>query len=324
MLALPLAAGLCDPVHAQETETETEVRLREVEAMMQKMARELEALELQVATERSQREAAQAAADAAAATLKAQANARTQADAKAQPAPAQSREVANIRAQAQETREQLNAAQQRLDQQTVNARFSDGVYFEDPRGNWSVRLGGRAQLDYRGFNPDAALADTFSVRRARLGAQVTLFKDFAINLEGEFASGDATGAAAQTSQETLGYLEYQRFPGARMRFGQFKPQFGLEQTLLDLRSDFMERALTRNILDGNFLNYDRGVMVHGAPLPGLYYAVALTNGTGRNREEKRANSQDARADSKVITARLVYDFARLLPVRDSVFHFGVS
>ena len=321
-MALAFAALLGEPAYAQETETEA--RLREVETMMQKMARELEALELQVTTERAQREAAQAEAGATAAAMKAQAEAKMQAEAKTPAAPVPSRELADIRAQAQETREQLNAAQQQLDQQTVSARFADGVFFEDPRGNWSMRLAGRAQLDYRGYSPDAALADTFSMRRLRLGVQMVLFKDFALNVEGDFASGDPTGTAAQTSQGTLGYLEYQHFPGMRLRFGQFKPQFGMEQTLLDLQSDFMERALTQNILDGNFVNYDRGVMVHGAPLPGLYYAVAFTNGTGLNREERQSNAQDARADSKDVTARLVYDFGRLFHTPESVLHFGVS
>lgn len=322
--ALSFSGAVC----AQDTDAET--RLREVEAMMQRMARELDALKGQVANERGQREAAQAAAEAAVkaqeeAAAKARSDAKVQADAAAQAAAAaHDRDLAEVKGQVQETREIANNTVQRLEQQGINGRFDEGVYLEDPRGRWSMRLAGRVQLDFRGYNPDAALADTFSIRRARLGVQLALFKDFAVNVEGDFASGDATGTAVQTSQATLLYGEYQRFQGARLRFGQFKPMFGLEQTQLDLQSDFMERALTQNILDGNFINYDRGVLLHGEPLPGLYYGVSYTNGTGVNREERQSNSQDAQADSKDVTARVVYNFARLFETPNSVFHFGTS
>lgn len=252
----------------------------------------------------------------------------------AAPAPAApSAETAELKAQVSEAREQIATLQSRMDQQGVQVRFGEGVVFEDPRGNWSLRLAGRAQLDYRRYRPDDVLADTFSERRARIGAQLTLYRDFAVNVEGDFTFGD-TGvssvsgtpptAGAQTFQMTLGYLEYQRFPGARLRVGQFKPQFGLEQTLLDLQSDFMERALTQNILDGNFINYDRGLMLHGQPYAPMYYAIAYTNGNGQNREERQANAQDEKADTKDITTRVVFDLAKVFSLQDAVYHVGAS
>lgn len=246
---------------------------------------------------------------------------------------ARATETADLRHQLTETREQLGALQSRMDQQGIQHRFADGVTFEDPRGNWTVKLSGRAQLDYRHFvSGGDLLANTFAIRRARLGASVTLFKDFAVTVEGEFAGDSSTSATTGTpasvtspsSTMTLGFLEYQRWPHAKFRLGQFKPQFGLEQTLLDLQSDFMERALTQNILDGNNINYDRGIMVHGAPFAPMYYALSVTNGNGQNRDERQASVQDARTDGKDVTARVVFDFAQAFGVPDTVLHLGGS
>lgn len=304
LLAALLSAGI-----AQAQESDTELRLRELEATMQRMAKELESLRGQVEAERAQRKAPEVDAG----------NARAARPIAAPPAPdaPTRKELNDALATAQEAKEQASAMQQRFEQQGVQANFTDGVTFQDPRGRWGVRLMGRAQLDYRQFlGMEEANADTFSVRRARLGAQATLFKDYLVQVEGEFSGASAT--------MTNGFLEAQWFPAARIRMGQFKPQFGLEQTLLDLQSDFQERALTQNILDGNGLNYDRGIMVHGSPWVPAYYAITYSNGTGVNTDEQARSAAEARSDSKDITLRGVIDFAKVMGWRDSVVHAGLS
>lgn len=232
-------------------------------------------------------------------------------------APPTRRELNEALATAQEAKEQAAAMQQRFEQQGVQASFTDGLAFQDPRGRWALKMMGRAQLDYRHFlGAEEAFADTFSVRRARLGAQATLFKDYLVQVEGEFSGSSVT--------MTNGFLELQWFPAAKFRLGQFKPQFGLEQTLLDLQSDFQERSLTQNLLDGNGLNYDRGIMVHGAPWKPVYYALMVSNGTGVGLDDQGRNAAEARADSKDVTLRGVVDFAQLIDLRDAVLHAGVS
>lgn len=234
------------------------------------------------------------------------------------------RELEDVKGQVQETKDKATQTEQKFEQQGVQARFNEGVIFENPRGNWAVRVSGRAQLDYRYFEQDEALSDTFSMRRIRLGAGVTLYKDYSVYVEGDFASGDATGTTQQQMRATLAYIDYTHWKQARIRFGQFKPQIGLEQTLLDLQSDYMERGLQQNILDGNNINYDRGFMVYGAPVPGTWYAVTLSNGTGQNLEEKQSTIPDAVNDSKDVTFRGVLDFAQILDVKDSILHIGVG
>lgn len=303
-----LGAGV---VQAQETDLEK--RLRDLETTMQQMSKEVESLRSQVDAEKAARQAAEAEAAAA----KAKAVAPPAPSTAAAPAAPTRQELNEALATAQEAKEQAAAMQQRFEQQGVQANFTDGVTFQDPRGRWGVRISGRAQLDYRQFlGTDEANADTFSVRRARLGAQATLFKDYLVQVEGEFAGTSAT--------MTNGFLELQWFNAARIRMGQFKPQFGLEQTLLDLQSDFQERALTQNILDGNGLNYDRGIMVHGSPWAPMYYAVTVSNGTGQNVDEQARSAVEAKTDSKDITLRGVIDFARVFDWRDSVVHAGLS
>ncbi len=234
------------------------------------------------------------------------------------------RELEDVKGQVQETREKAAQTEQKIEQQGVQARFNEGVIFEDPRGDWAVRVSGRAQLDFRHYEQDDVLADTFAMRRIRLGAGVTLYKDYSVYVEGDFASGDSTQTTQQVMRATLAYVDYTHWKAARIRFGQFKPQIGLEQTLLDLQSDFMERGLQQNILDGNSINYDRGIMVAGAPIPGTWYAAMISNGTGQNFDEKQGSSQDANSDSKDVTLRGVLDFAKLLDVDESIIHIGAG
>ena len=234
------------------------------------------------------------------------------------------RELGEVKSQVQDANDKAAQTEQRLDSQGAQARFNEGVTFEDPRGDWAVRVSGRAQLDYRHFEQDNVLADVFSMRRIRLGAGVTLYKDYTVYVEGDFASGDATGTTQQQSRATLAYIDVNWWKSARIRLGQFKPQMGLEQTLVDLQSDFMERGLQQNILDGNGINYDRGFMVFGAPVPGTWYAITVSNGTGQNLEEKQANVQEANSDSKDVTVRGALDFAKMLSVDDAIFHIGAN
>jgi len=237
---------------------------------------------------------------------------------------AMNRQLEQIKGQVQDAKNKAALTEQRAQSQGVQYRFVDGVTFEDARGDWAVRASGRAQLDWRHYYPGGIVADTFSTRRLRLGLGATMYKRYSVYVEGDFASGDATGTTQQQSRATLAYLQATWGPPATLRLGQFKPQIGLEQTLLDLQSDFMERGLQQNILDGNGINYDRGIMLFGAPTPGTWYAVAVTNGTGQNLEEKQGNAQDISADTKDVTVRGVLDFAQMFAASDNIYHIGAG
>ena len=197
-----------------------------------------------------------------------------------------------------------------------------GVTLKDSAGNWIAKFTGRVQGDYRTYGPAAALPDVFSLRRARLGLELTLYRDYVFYVEGEFATGNAQANATQTASLTNAYLELNVVKWARPRIGQFKPPIGLENLASDVLTDFMERGLTQSLLQN--LNYDRGVAVQGTPAKGLWYGVSLTNGTGLNLEERNGSPQDAQASGKDVTARVALNVAPLVGWKDGLFHVGLG
>lgn len=213
-------------------------------------------------------------------------------------------ELVDVRQQLAQARE----TDKKTDTSTVHASFKDGLVLSDGSGNWSIRPYVRMQLDQRNFSPDAFAGDTFSMRRARLGVIGSFLKDFVVRIEGEYAEGG--------TRLNDGYLEYNRWPAANIRLGQFKPYYGLERTQGAMDLNFMERAMSDNVAGSVF---DRGIMVHGEPLAGLYYHLAYVNGTGQNADESDA---DAKHDSKDFSARLTGNIAQWAGWKDSVAHVG--
>jgi len=231
------------------------------------------------------------------------------------------REVEALKQQVEEQKEKSTAFQQKVDAQMPTVNWREGVQLSDPHSNWALRFFGRGQLDYRQFDPGAA-ANTFGIRRVRLGASMSFQRDYGLTVEGEYATGNASGTATQGAAITNAFMDFNWFATARLRAGQFKPQFGLENTASANFSDFQERALTQNLIQN--LNYDRGIMVHGAPFKGVNYGLTLSNGTGLNLEERQLSRQDVDADGKLLTARLTADIAQILQAPDRVIHLGGS
>lgn len=199
----------------------------------------------------------------------------------------------------------LQGARGKSEGQPVYASFKDGVKFEDGSGNWQLAINGRVQADYRNFSPDVDAADTFSLRRARLGGTMTFYKDYSVRVEGEY-SGSSTSL-------TYGYFDVTKFKQAKFRLGQFKPFYGLERSMSTNFTDFQERSMADNLLGST---YDRGVMVYGSPLVGVNYSLAYINGSGTSDEN------NARSDSKDAAIRLTGNLAEMAQWKDTVAHFG--
>jgi phosphate-selective porin OprO/OprP len=234
----------------------------------------------------------------------------------AEPAAATARQAADAAAEA---KERVTALEQRVDQQGIQARLADGLLLEDPQNRWRLRFTGRALADYRAFSPDVIASDTFSVRQARLGMNLTFMRDWSIYVEGEY-SGTASNSNVILSNA---YVDWQVMPSTlRLRFGQFKPLFGLEHTDRVPYFDFTERGLPAGLIQ-NFL-FDRGVMALGSPTKGLYYGVSLTNGSGQNIDERQSNATETRADGKDFTARLAFNLAQAMDWRDLIVQVGGS
>lgn len=285
-------------IHAQQPDA-TDERIRKLEEQLQSVTQELGRLK-----------------DEAAAS-------RQKPPAPPQPATenqAVRKELDQLRGKIAEVQEQATATDTKVDQNGVRAYLGPGLIFEDPRGRWRLQISARAQVDYRAFQPDFTSADTFSVRRARIGVGATILNDYYVYVEEEFANQATAPAPATGPQLTFAYADFNWFrPGIRFRVGQFKPSIGLENTMLDLQTDFLERAQTQSLFQSV---YDVGVAAFGEPKAGLFYSAAITNGAGQGNSEPQGNLQQAQGDGKMGTVRLVNDFAQTFRISDTVIHLG--
>ena len=231
------------------------------------------------------------------------------------------KEVNQLKGEIAEAKEQVTATDAKVEQSGVRAYLGPGLVFEDPRGRWRLQVSARAQLDYRAYEPNFADANTFSVRRARIGVGASFLDYYYVYVEEEFANQATNPAPATGPQLTFAYIDFNWWrPGVRFRLGQFKPYIGLDNTMLDLQTDFLERALTQSLFQN--LVYDAGAMAFGEPSPGLVYSAALTNTTGQGNNELQGNLQQTQGDNLMYTLRLVNDFAQTLKVPDTVMHLG--
>lgn len=235
------------------------------------------------------------------------------------------RALSDQRYEALVLKERVDALQGRLDQQVPNVRLAEGVLVEDPRGRWQARLTARAQFDYRQFAEEGVLADTFSIRRARIGLGFNMGRTFGAFVEGEFSAGQGT-QAGQAANAILhqAWVDFVPSDQLRLRVGQFRPNFGLEPSTATWQVDFIERSLASNVVQAlaNNVLFDRGLMFSGVPIPGSLWSVAITNGSGTGLDEAQRNQTEARVDGKEVTLRAVGNAAQWAQLNDWVLHLG--
>ena len=197
----------------------------------------------------------------------------------------------------------------------ISASFKDGIKFESGDKANSMSINGRIQLDYRnndingGTAANAQIADTFEVRRAYLGAKGTFAKyyDFDVTLD----------AAAGAASLDVAYMNIHWWDQAQFQFGQFKMPFSLEERTSSRFIDFQERSFVNNgsLTPGK----ERGAMLHGTPVAGLNYAIAISTGQGKN-----TNETDQREDSNDIILHADTNLAEFMGNKESVIHLGAS
>lgn len=210
---------------------------------------------------------------------------------------------------------------------SVSAKFKDGISFESGNGDNKMSINGRIQLDYRNFdwnegdstNTNDKGADTFDIRRAYLGAKGTFAKYYDFEVTADFAQS-ASSAPSSTSPYTpldVAYMNVKWWKQAQFQFGQFKMPFSLEERTSSRFVDFQERSFVNNasLVPGK----ERGFMVHGTPITGVNYALAFSNGQGKN-----VNETDIREDSKDVIAHVDTNIAEIIGNKDMVIHLGAS
>ncbi|NOS98251.1 MAG: hypothetical protein HOP25_07255, partial [Methylotenera sp.] len=151
-----------------------------------------------------------------------------------------------------------------------------------------------------------AVSDTFELRRARLGFKAN-FKDY---YEGEVVA-DLTDGGATID---VGSLNIAWWKPVQFKMGIFKMPMNLEELTSSNNIDFMERSFVNGLAPGKEI----GAMVHGTPFKGVTYALALSNGNGKTREN------DLREDGKDIIGRVTANFAEIMENKEMVMHAGAS
>ncbi len=187
-------------------------------------------------------------------------------------------------------------------------RFNNGITFETPDRRSGVTLGGRVHLDYRQFSQDTA-ASTFDMRRAYLTLQ---------GKWNEYLTWDVTGDFAQTTatQLDVAWINIAYSDAVQARFGQFKMPFSIEELSSSRFLDFQERSLVNGLAPQK----ERGAMIHGIPMPGITYGIALSTGQGKNN-----NDLVAPRSNPDIVGRVTVNFAELFEIQaNNVAHFGVA
>ncbi len=196
---------------------------------------------------------------------------------------------------------------------------------ESPNGNNSISLTGRIHFDYRHYDsyadsdialasatasPSATGADTFDIRRARLGVKYK----FAKNYSGEIVF-NTVGAVNVLD---VAYMDVSWFEKAKFRFGQFKMPYSLEQLTSSNNIDFIERSF----VDAYIPAKEIGAQVFGEPTKGMTYALALSNGiAGANAVGSEA---DNRADGKDVIGRVTFNLSEAMGDKETVMHGGLA
>ena len=207
-----------------------------------------------------------------------------------------------------------------------NIGFKNGFKINSGDGKSNFSVNGRIQADYRYFDtPEtagnaaptgAANADAFDVRRAYLGVKGT-FRNW-INFE---ATLDGAGTAA--------YLKYYWLETAfsdklKVRIGQFKPGFGLEQLTSSRFIDMTERDWAATIAPG----VNKGIMLHGTPATGFTYALGYNNGSAgtyiADSAQKIVGEASNVGDGKQLTARVTANIAEIIGNKEAIMHIGGS
>ncbi|HWA13233.1 MAG TPA: porin [Burkholderiales bacterium] len=194
----------------------------------------------------------------------------------------------------------------------LTGRFKDGFSWSTGDGQNAIAVTGRVHADYRTFSNDstnANAADTFDIRRAYIGLQGKIAGDWTFDVTGDF------GALSANSHLDVAWINYGGYRQAQFRAGQFKMPMSVEELTSSRFIDFQERSMVNAFVPGK----ERGAMLHGEPVTGLYYAVAASNGAGKN-----TNEGDATVDDKDYIARLAVNAAEMIGNKDMVLHAGGS
>ena len=152
----------------------------------------------------------------------------------------------------------------------ILAGWDGGFFLRSKDDQFSLRLTGQLQADYRGYENanDHADVDTFLMRRARFGLEANLFKYYEFRFLPDFGQGQSRIQDA--------YINIHYWDAFQLEAGKFKQPFSYEQLIQDRYVPTNERSIIDQLVPAR----DVGAMIHGQHLFGdrLDYGVSISNG----------------------------------------------
>lgn len=170
----------------------------------------------------------------------------------------------------------------------------DGFIIKSNDGNFSLKLSGVIQTDYRDYLGDhgsTQFSDQFLLRRVRPTFEGTVNKFITFRITPDFANGGGTTAGPTSSLLPDAYVELQYIQAAKLRVGKIKPPFGLENLQSDPALFFTERSVVTQLVPVR----DTGVQLSGEFKGGLFsYQAAVLNGVidGTNGETDTSDGKE--------------------------------
>src|SRR6266699_6264249 len=132
-----------------------------------------------------------------------------------------------------------------------------------------------------------ALKDRLRLRRARINLTGDFAENFDFKIEGDFENSDGISSGRTAFEATDIFVNWHQFPEARIKVGQWKAPFGLEQTTPDTSLYIIERSLPTGAITPE---RQIGVQLWGKPFASVWpdqkdlltYYAGIFNGNGRN------------------------------------------
>jgi phosphate-selective porin len=163
--------------------------------------------------------------------------------------------------------------------------YDEGFFLRTQDGNFVMRFNGRIAEDFLFSEPDTSQpSDTETIDRARLVADVTVYKYFRMKLENEFSSGAFSGSSGLRDA----FIAVTPMSELNLQAGQYPVPVSYESIVSKKYTNFVERAA---VVSSTFNpRRDIGVMAYGQFANKLVqYQLAGMNGAGQNRADNNSD-----------------------------------
>jgi phosphate-selective porin OprO/OprP len=164
--------------------------------------------------------------------------------------------MAEVKVSSEKRIEEKKQLQAQLDKATNVEVIVDkgGIHAKSREGEFTAKIGGRVQVDGAWYDEDGTKMGTGSeIRRARLYVQGTMFNDWGYKLQYDFVGTGKNGIRDA-------FISYNGFEHVKLKVGNFKDPFMLQEQTSSKYITFTERALSDAFAAGRHI----GVMASTA------------------------------------------------------------